>query len=180
MGNIKNMSKFTSLLFVLFVGTVCSMTTKSKLSPFEENLLPEHSIMKRLSNIFVQLKDISDAKSNVKTYNAFTMVIQGLIDDLNKDTKAHFKVLEEMTTKCTAEDEFRDKEVAAAKKAIQNAGASRKVCQEHLNKAKTLLAEAKNLLEAEEQKKKKELKSEPKNTQSLLTKKNNMMPLLPS
>merc|ERR1711934_997236 len=102
------------------------MTTKSKLSPFEENLLPQHSIMKRLNNIFVQLKDITDSSSNVKTYNAFTMVIQGLIDDLNKDTK----------------------------KAIHNAGASRKVCQEHLNKAKTLLAEAKNLLAAEIQKKK--------------------------
>merc|ERR1712032_776496 len=37
---------------------------------------------------------------------------------------------------------------------IHNAGASRKVCQEHLNKAKTLLAEAKNLLAAEIQKKK--------------------------
>merc|ERR1712100_30085 len=143
MGNNKNMSKFASLLFVLLVGTICSMTTKSKLSPFEENLLPEHSIMKRLNNIFVQLKDITDSSSNVKTYNAFTMVIQGLIDDLNKDTKKHF-----------AEDEFRDKEVADAKKAIHNAGASRKVCQEHLNKAKTLLAEAKNLLAAEIQKKK--------------------------
>merc|ERR1712151_1107597 len=154
MGNNKNMSKFTSLLFVLLVGTICSMTTKSKLSPFEENLLPEHSIMKRLNNIFVQLKDITDSSSNVKTYNAFTMVIQGLIDDLNKDTKKHFEVLEQMTKKCTAEDEFRDKEVADAKKAIHNAGASRKVCQEHLNKAKTLLAEAKNLLAAEIQKKK--------------------------
>merc|ERR1712032_1178491 len=129
----------TSLLFVLLVGTICSMTTKSKLSPFEENLLPEHSIMKRLNNIFVQLKDITDSSSNVKTYNAFTQVIQGLIDDLKK---------------YTAEDEFRDKEVADAKKAIHNAGASRKVCQEHLNKAKTLLAEAKNLLAAEIQKKK--------------------------
>merc|ERR1712032_1143439 len=58
------------------------------------------------------------------------------------------------TKKCTAEDEFRDKEVADSKKAIHNAGASRKVCQEHLNKAKTLLAEAKNLLAAEIQKKK--------------------------
>merc|ERR1712151_1152351 len=141
-------------LFVLLVGTICSMTTKSKLSPFEENLLPEHSIMKRLNNIFVQLKDITDSSSNVKTYNAFTMVIQGLIDDLNKDTKKHFEVLEQMTKKCTAEDEFRDKEVADAKTAIHNAGASRKVCQEHLNKAKTLLAEAKNLLAAEIQKKK--------------------------
>jgi len=148
------MSKFTSLLFVLLVGTICSMTTKSKLSPFEENLLPQHSIMKRLNNIFVQLKDITDSSSNVKTYNAFTMVIQGLIDDLNKDTKKHFEVLEQMTKKCTAEDEFRDKEVADSKKAIHNAGASRKVCQEHLNKAKTLLAEAKNLLAAEIQKKK--------------------------
>merc|ERR1712032_1489428 len=116
MGNNKNMSKFTSLLFVLLVGTICSMTTKSKLSPFEENLLPEHSIMKRLNNIFVQLKDITDSSSNVKTYNAFTQVIQGLIDDLNKDTKKHFEVLEQMTKKCTAEDEFRDKEVADAKK----------------------------------------------------------------
>lgn len=148
------MSKLTSLLFVLFVGTICSMTTKSKLSPFEENLLPQHSIMKRLNNIFVQLKDVTDATSNVKSYNAFTLVIQGLIDDLQKDTKKHFEILEQMTNKCTAEDEFRDKEVANAKIAINNASASRKVCQEHLNKAKSLLAEAKNLLEAEEQKKK--------------------------
>merc|ERR1712160_24746 len=151
---IKNMSKIATLLFVLLVGTICSMTTKSKLSPFEENLLPQHSIMKRLNNIFVQLKDITDSASTVKTYAAFTSIIQGLIDDLNKDTKKHYEVLEQMTNKCTAEDEFRDKEVANAKLAITNASASRKVCAEHLSKAKTLLAEAKNLLEAEEQKKK--------------------------
>ena len=148
------MSKFTSLLFVIFVGTVCSMTTKTKLSPFEENLLPQHSIMKRLNNIFVQLRDISDSSSTVKTYKAFTMVIQGLIDDLNKDTKKHYEVLEQMTTKCTAEDEFRDKEVANAKTAINNAGASRKVCQEHLTKAQSLIKEARKLLAAEIQKKK--------------------------
>merc|ERR1711957_125007 len=58
------------------------------------------------------------------------------------------------TKKCTAEDDFRAKEVANAKLAISNASASRKVCAEHLKKAKALLAEAKNLLEAEEQKKK--------------------------
>merc|ERR1711957_796525 len=106
-------------------------------------LLPQHSIMKRLNNIFVQLKDITDSSSTVKTYNAFTQIIQGLIDDLTKETK-----------KCTDEDEFRDTEVANAKLAITNASASRKVCQQHLSKAKILLAEAKNLLEAEEQKKK--------------------------
>lgn len=148
------MSKFTSLLFVLLVGTICSMTTKSKLSPFEENLLPQHSIMKRLNNIFVQLRDITDSKSTVKTYNAFTQVIQGLIDDLEKDTKKHYEVLEQMTDKCTKEDEFRDKEVADSKVAIENASSSRKVCQEHLNKAKALLKEAENLLAAEVQKKK--------------------------
>jgi hypothetical protein len=148
------MSKFTSLLFVLLVGTICSMTNKSKLSPFEENLLPQHSIMKRLNNIFVQLRDITDSSSNVKTYNAFTQVIQGLIDDLNRDTKKHFEVLDQMTKKCTAEDEFRDKEVADAKIASDNASSSRRVCQEHLDKAKSLLAEAENLLAAEQQKKK--------------------------
>lgn len=148
------MSKITSLLFVLLVGTICSMTTKNKLSPFEENLLPQHSIMKRLNNIFVQLKDISDPTSNVKTYKAFTQVIQGLIDDLDRDTKKHYEVLEQMTKKCTAEDEFRDKEVADAKKAIVNASSSRKVCQQHLDKARSLLVEAQNLLAAEIQKKK--------------------------
>lgn len=148
------MSKFQTLLFVLFVGTISSMSTKSKLSPFEENLLPQHSIMKRLNNIFVQLKDITDSASTVKTYAAFTQIIQGLIDDLTKDTKKHYEVLEQMTKKCTDEDEFREKEVANAKLAISNASASRKVCAEHLKKAKALLAEAKNLLEAEEQKKK--------------------------
>merc|ERR1712160_135447 len=151
---IKNMSKIATLLFVLLVGTICSMSTKSKLSPFEENLLPQHSIMKRLNNIFVQLKDITDSASTVKTYAAFTQIIQGLIDDLTKDTKKHYEVLEQMTKKCTDEDEFREKEVANAKLAISNASASRKVCAEHLKKAKALLAEAKNLLEAEEQKKK--------------------------
>ena len=173
------MSKFQTLLFVLFVGTISSMSTKSKLSPFEENLLPQHSIMKRLNNIFVQLKDITDSSSTVKTYNAFTQIIQGLIDDLTKDTKKHYEVLEQMTKKCTDEDEFRDTEVANAKLAITNASASRKVCQEHLSKAKSLLAEAKNLLEAEEQKKKKtELKSETKNTLFLSKKKNNTTKLL--
>merc|ERR1712160_204057 len=92
--------------------------------------------------------------STVKTYAAFTQIIQGLIDDLTKDTKKHYEVLEQMTKKCTDEDEFREKEVANAKLAISNASASRKVCAEHLKKAKALLAEAKNLLEAEEQKKK--------------------------
>jgi uncharacterized protein YoxC len=130
------------------------MTNKSKLSPFEENLLPEHSIMKRLNNIFVQLRDISDPTSNVKTFNAFTLVIQGLIDDLNKDTKKHYEVLEQMTAKCTSEDEFRDKEVKNGRAATENASSSRKVCQAHLDKAKSLLEEAQNLLKAEEQKKK--------------------------
>lgn len=148
------MSKFTSLLFVILVGTICSMTTKSKLSPFEESLLPQHSIMKRLNNIFVQLRDINESTSNVKTYNAFTEVIQGLIDDLQRDTKLHYEVLEQMTNKCTAEDEFRDKEVKDGKTAVSNATASRKVCQEHLDKARSLLEQAENLLAAEEQKKK--------------------------
>jgi len=130
------------------------MTTKSKLSPFEENLLPQHSVMKRLNNIFVQLRDINDSSSNVKTFRAFTEVIQGLIDDLNRDSKKHAEVLEQMTKKCTAEDEFRDKEVADAKVAVSNADASRKVCQQHLDKAKSLLVEATNLLAAEQQKKK--------------------------
>jgi len=145
-----------SLLFVLLVGTICSMTTKSKLSPFEENLLPQHSIMKRLNNIFVQLKDISDTdnSSNVKTYNAFVEVIQGLIDDLERDTQKHFEVLVEMSEKCSAEDEFRDNEVANANAAINNAESSRNVCQQHLDKAQSLLVEAQNLLDAEEQKKK--------------------------
>ena len=150
------MSKFQTLLFVLFVGTISSMSTKSKLSPFEENLLPQHSVMKRLNNIFVQLKDVTDSASTVKTYAAFTQIIQGLIDDLDKDTKAHYAVLEQMTKKCTAEDDFRAKEVANAKLAISNASASRQVCEAHLKKAKSLLAEAKNLLEAEEQKKKRQ------------------------
>merc|ERR1711957_895036 len=110
--------------------------------------------MKRLNNIFVQLKDVTDSASTVKTYAAFTQIIQGLIDDLDKDTKAHYAVLEQMTKKCTAEDDFRAKEVANAKLAISNASASRQVCEAHLKKAKSLLAEAKNLLEAEEQKKK--------------------------
>jgi len=130
------------------------MTTKNKLSPFEQNLLPQHSIMKRLNNIFVQLKDISDETSNVKTYNAFVDVIQGLIDDLDRDTKKHYEVLEEMTAKCTAEDEFREKEVADANQAISNAESSRNTCQAHLDKANALLVEAQNLLAAEEQKKK--------------------------
>ena len=142
------MSKITSLLFVLLVGTICSMTTKSKLSPFEQNLLPQHSIMKRLNNIFVQLKDISDETSNVKTYNAFVDVIQGLIDDLDRDTKKHYEVLEEMTAKCTAEDEFREKEVADANQAISNAVSSRDTCQAHLDKANALLVEAQILLAA--------------------------------
>jgi len=111
--------------------------------------------MKRLNNIFVQLRDINDtSSSNVKTFNAFTQVIQGLIDDLNRDTKKHYEVLEQMTKKCTAEDEFRDKEVADAKKATDNASSSRKVCSEHLKKAQSLLQEAQNLLAAEQQKKK--------------------------
>jgi chromosome segregation ATPase len=130
------------------------MTTKSKLSPFEESLLPQHSIMKRLNNIFVQLRDINDSTSNVKTYAAFTQVIQSLIDDLQRDTKKHYEVLEQMTNKCTAEDEFRDKEVKDARTAVSNATASRKVCQEHLDKALALLEQAQNLLAAEEQKKK--------------------------
>jgi hypothetical protein len=129
------------------------MTTKAKLSPFEENLLPQHSIMKRLSNLFVELQGITDSKSNVKSYTAFTKVIQGLIDDLERDTKKHFEVLVEMTKKCTAEDEFRAKEVADARKAMNNADASRKVCTTHLNKAQTLLKVAINLLKAEEEKK---------------------------
>lgn len=148
------MSKITSLLFVLLVGTICSMTTKSKLSPFEQNLLPQHSMMKRLNNVFVELKGIENAQSNVKTFNAFVEVIQGLIDDLARDTKKHAEILEEMTNKCTAEDEFREKEVKDAQQAITNASSSRKVCQEHLTKAQQLLEEAKNLLEAEQQKKK--------------------------
>jgi len=148
------MSKITSLLFVLFVGTICSMTTKAKLSPFEENLLPQHSMMKRLNSVFVELRGIEDAQSNVKTFKAFVQVIESLIDDLNADTKKHAEILDEMTKKCTAEDEFRDAEVKDAKQAISNASASRKLCQEHLDKAKQLRVEAVNLLAAEEQKKK--------------------------
>lgn len=148
------MSKITSLLFVLLVGTICSMTTKNKLSPFEENLLPQHSMMKRLNNIFVELKGIDNMNTNVKTFNAFVQVIEGLISDLQSDSKKHAEILEQMTNKCTAEDEFREKEVADAKKAISNASASRKLCQEHLEKATQLRAEAVELLAAEEQKKK--------------------------
>ena len=117
------MSKLFSLLFVLLVGTISSMTTKSKLSPFEENLLPQHSIMKRLNTLFVQLKDISDSSSKVKTYAAFTKVIQSLIDDLQRDTKKHEAVLEEMQKQCLAENQFREKEVADADKAKNNADA---------------------------------------------------------
>jgi phenylalanyl-tRNA synthetase alpha subunit len=148
------MSKITSLLFVLLVGTICSMTTKSRLSPFEQNLLPQHSIMRRLNNIFVELKGIEDSSSNVKTFGAFTQVIKGLIDDLQSDEQKHQKVLEEMTAKCTDEDKFRSTEVADAEKSIRNAVASRDTCQQHLNKATELLEEAKKLLEAEVQKKK--------------------------
>jgi hypothetical protein len=147
------MSKLFSLLFVLLVGTISSMTTKSKLSPFEENLLPQHSIMKRLNTLFVQLKDISDSSSKVKTYAAFTKVIQSLIDDLQRDTKKHEAVLEEMQKQCLAENQFREKEVADADKAKNNADASRKICQTHLAKAESLLSVAKNLLAAEEEKK---------------------------
>merc|ERR1712100_484447 len=106
----KNMSKITSLLFVLLVGTICSMTTKNKLSPFEENLLPQHSMMKRLNNIFVELRGIDNANTNVKTFNAFIQVIEGLISDLQSDSKKHAEILEEMTNKCTAEDEIRERE----------------------------------------------------------------------
>lgn len=146
-------TKLFSLLFVILVGTICSMTTKSKLSPFEENLLPQHSIMKRLSNLFVQLQGVKDSASNVKSYRMFIKIIEGLIADLEKDTQKHFEVLKEMTKKCLNEDKFRAKEVADAKKATANADASRKVCQTHLNKARELLAVAKNLLAAEEEKK---------------------------
>jgi len=130
------------------------MTTKNKLSPFEENLLPQHSMMKRLNNIFVELKGIDNMKTNVKTFTAFVQVIEGLITDLQADSKKHAEILEEMTNKCTAEDEFREKEVADARKAISNASASKKLCEEHLAKAVQLKQEAENLLAAEEQKKK--------------------------
>merc|ERR1711957_1117127 len=66
-------------------------------------------IMKRLNNIFVQLKDITDSASTVKTYAAFTSIIQGLIDDLNKDTKKHYEVLEQKKKDRT---EIREKEHA--------------------------------------------------------------------
>jgi len=145
--------KLSALLIVLFIGSIVSLTTKSKLSPFENALLPQNSIMKRLNDVFIQLKSIDDSTSNVKTFSAFVDVIKGLISDLDKDTQKHFEILQEMQAKCTDEDNFRTNEVSDAVKAIENASSSRKVCQEKLDKATLLKTESENLLEAEKTKK---------------------------
>jgi len=123
-----------------------SLSSKNKLSPFEAGLLPENSIMKRLNNIFIQLKGIDESNSNVKTFNQFVEVIKGLFDDLDRDQRQHEKVLETMNKQCAEEKSFRDSEVSDARKANDDATSSRKVCQEKLDVAEKLKKETQNLL----------------------------------
>lgn len=138
--------KFTTLVTILLIGSCVTLSSKNKLSPFESGLLPENSIMKRLNNIFIQLKSIDDASSNVKTFNQFIEVIKGLFDDLDRDQKKHEQVLEQMNKQCSDEKTFRDQEVADADKAVKAAGSSKKICEEKLANAQKLLAETENLL----------------------------------
>jgi len=145
--------KFTALLTVLLIGSTMSLSSKSKLSPFESGLLPENSIMKRLNNVFVQLKSIDDSTSNVKTFSAFQDVIYGLLRDLESDQKKHEEVLDEMNKQCAEEDSFRKKEVADAVQAVGDASASKNVCSDKLATAQKLLVEAQNILADEKAKK---------------------------
>jgi len=81
--------------------------------------------MKRLNNVFVQLKSIDDSTSNVKTFSAFQDVILQLLRDLESDQKKHEEVLDEMNKQCAEEDTFRKKEVADAVQAVSDASASK-------------------------------------------------------
>lgn len=145
--------KFTALVTILLIGSCVSLSSKNKLSPFEAGLIPENSIMKRLNNIFIQLRNIDDSTSNVKTFNQFVEVIKGLFDDLDRDQKKHEQVLEQMNGQCAEEKTFRDKEVADAEKAVNDATGSRKVCQDKLDNAEKLKKETENLLADERTKK---------------------------
>lgn len=145
--------KFTAIVTLLLVASCMSLSSKNKLSPFEAGLLPENSIMKRLNNIFIQLRNIDDSTSNVKTLEQFVNVIKGLFDDLDADQKKHDEVLERMNQQCADEKTFRDKEVEDAKKALNDAASSQKVCQGKLDTATQLKKETENLLQDERTKK---------------------------
>jgi len=105
--------------------------------------------MKRLNNIFIQLKNIDDSTSNVKTFDQFVKVIQGLFEDLDRDQQKHDAVLVEMNKQCAEEQKFRDQEVSDAKKAFNEAESSKKVCQGKFDTATQLKKESENLLQDE-------------------------------
>jgi len=109
--------------------------------------------MKRLNNIFVQLRSIDDSTSNVKTFDQFVKVIQGLFEDLDRDQQKHEAVLVEMNRQCAEEEKFRTQEVSDAKKAFNDAESSKKVCQAKFDTATQLKKESENLLQDEKTKK---------------------------
>ena len=148
------MQKFSALLFFLFIGTIMSLSSKSTLSPIEMNLLPQNSIMKRLNDVFLEIK-AAPVNVTVKTFDAFVMVIMKLLSDLQQQNVEHAKILGVMQVKCGEESSFRSKEISDSNLSIKNAEASQNVCQAKLNKARTLRKTTKSLL-ADEQSKKKE------------------------
>lgn len=147
------MHKLSALLLIIFVATIVSLSSRTKLSPIEMNLLPENSVMKRLNQVFLEIR-ASPAKVSVKTFDAFVKVIMKLLTDLQHQNVEHNKILVQMESKCNDEAKFRNKEIADANTAYQAAFASQKVCETKLSTAVRLEKETKSLLSDEQAKRK--------------------------
>ena len=147
------MHKLSALLLIIFVATIVSLSSRTKLSPIEMNLLPENSIMKRLNQVFLEIR-ASPAKVSVKTFDAFVKVIMRLLTDLQHQNVEHNKILVQMESKCNDEAKFRNKEIADANTSYNAAYASQKVCETKLSTAVRLDKETKSLLSDEQAKRK--------------------------
>jgi hypothetical protein len=103
-----------------------------ELSPVDEDLLPNKSMHSQLIEMMVEVQSESQ---NVNTIGKFVTALKDMLGNLVATQRRHELIHQKMMAQCLEEDQFRAKEVAAAKRAVGRAAAARARCSASLKAA---------------------------------------------
>jgi Txe/YoeB family toxin of Txe-Axe toxin-antitoxin module len=121
------MIKISALFLISFL----AMNSCLEISPINDELLPSQSNKAQLIDIMVEVKTEGDSN----TVGGFMEQLREMLTKLVKAQNKHRVIHAKMMKQCIDEDNFRRKEIAAAKLALARSLAARARCQASLKNA---------------------------------------------
>jgi len=115
----------------LFLITIFAFSSCLEISPINAELLPNQSSRAKLIDMMVEVKTEGD----VNTVGGFVSELKAMLDRLVEAQRKHEEIHKTMMASCFEEDEYRRKEIATAKVALQKSLDSRTRCKASLDNA---------------------------------------------